>query len=79
MANDMQTLDLTVAEVMEYTGWPFEMANDYVSRSSDYMIVGQGSPEGSIPANKTRQYMDSGAGQLYINPVVGARTGWVAV
>lgn len=75
----MQTLDLTVAEVMQYTGWPFEMANDYVSRTSDYMLVGQGSPEGLMPANKTRQYFDSDAGQLYVNPVIGAKTGWVAV
>ena len=79
MANDMQTLDLTVAEVMEYTGWPFEMANDYVSRTTDYMIVGSGSPEGIMPSNKTRQYFDAVANQLYINPAIGARDGWVVV
>lgn len=79
MANDMQTLDLTIAEVMEYTGWSFEMANDYVSRSSDYMIVGSGSPEGAIPSNRTRQYFDTSANQLYVNPAVGSRDGWVMV
>ncbi len=79
MANDMQSLDLTIAEVMEYTGWSFEMANDYVSRATDYMIVGSGSPEGVTPSNRTRQYFDAVSSQLYVNPVIGARDGWVMV
>lgn len=78
MANN-QSLDLSASEVMQFTGWPDEMVNDYISRGADYMLVGTGSPEGIQPANRTRQYLDSAAGKLYANPVIGARTGWVMV
>ncbi len=53
------------------------MANDYVSRTTDYMIVGSGSPEGVTPSNRTRQYLDAVTNQFYVNPVIGARDGWI--
>lgn len=79
MANDNLSLELSASDVMGFTGWPDAMVNDYISRGADYMLVGAGSPEGVRPANRTRQYFDSDASQMYVNPVVGARTGWVAV
>ena len=56
------------------------MVNDYISRGADYMLVGAGDPNTTgAPANRTRQYYDSAAGLLYVNPVIGARTGWVPI
>lgn len=56
------------------------MVNDYISRGADYMLVGAGDPNASsTPANRTRQYFDTTAAKLYVNPVIGARTGWVMV
>lgn len=79
MADQVNGLDLSASEVAFYTGWPDDMVNDYISRTVDYMQVGEGSPEGNIPANRTRQYFDTLSGDLYVNPVIGARTGWVIV
>lgn len=54
------------------------MVDDYISRGADYMLVGAGDPNASgRPANRTRLYMDTVALKLYMNPVIGARTGWV--
>lgn len=64
---------------MGFTNWADPMVNDYISKSADYALVGSGSPEGVQPANRTRQYFDTVAGKLYMNPVIGARTGWVMV
>lgn len=65
---------------MSFTGWPDAMVNDYISRNADYMLTGEGNPNTlNMPANKTRQFFDTAASQLYINPVIGSRTGWVAV
>ena len=79
MANDNQGLFLSAVDVMNMTGWSEAMINDYISRRSDYMLTGNGSPEGVEPANQTRQYLDIDTTTLYVNPVVGARTGWVAI
>lgn len=79
MANDNQSLFLSATDVMSMTGWPDAMVNDYISRFPDYMLIGSGTPEGNQPANQTRQYYDADNEVLYINPVIGARTGWVAV
>ncbi|MBV4553061.1 hypothetical protein HU742_018100 [Pseudomonas sp. SWRI102] len=61
------------------TGWPEAMANDYVSRTSDYMLTGLGSPEGVVPSNRTRQFWSTDDQKLYINSAIGSRTGWVLV
>lgn len=61
------------------TKWPDPMVNDYISRGADYMLTGSGSPEGIEAANKARQYLDIDTTTLYVNPVIGARTGWVAI
>lgn len=80
MANDDLSLGLSASEVMDMTGWPSAMVDDYISRGADYMRVGNGDPNASsTPANRTRQYLDSLTGQLWVNPVIGSRTGWVAV
>lgn len=79
MANDNQSLFLSATDVMSMTGWPEAMVNDYISRFPDYMPVGIGSPNGVQPANQTRMYFDEDNEVLYVNPVIGARTGWVAV
>lgn len=81
-------LALTDGEVKSLTGWPDALVNDYTSvlnslralaGAIEYMQVGTGSPEGSVAANASRQYYDTGAGTLYCNAVIGASTGWVAV
>jgi hypothetical protein len=80
LANNELSLDLSASDVAEFTGWPDAMVSDYISRGADYMLVGSGDPNtASMPANRTRQYFDSAAGKLYVNPVIGARTGWVIV
>jgi len=79
LANNNLSLDLSASDVMGFTGWPDAMVSDYISRGADYMLVGSGSPEGVQPANRTRQYLDTSTTQLYVNPVIGSRTGWVAV
>lgn len=79
MADQILGVELSAAEVAFYTGWPDAMVNDYISRTVDYMQVGEGSPEGAIASNRTRLYFDSLGGDLYANPLIGARTGWVIV
>lgn len=64
---------------MGFTGWPDPMVNDYIAKGADYPLTGDGSPEGVQPANRTRQYFDTTAGKLYMNAVIGSRTGWVIV
>lgn len=54
--------------------------SDYIAKGADYMLVGAGDPNVlGKPANRTRFYMDTVALKLYMNPVIGARTGWVLV
>lgn len=77
MANDTQALYLSASEVMSETGWGDAMVNDYISRGADYMLIGEGSPEGVIPSNRTRQYFDTAASKLYVNPLINERDGWV--
>lgn len=79
MANNDLSLGLSASEVMGMTGWPDAMVSDYVSRGADYMLTGNGSPEGVVPANRTRQYWAVDDEKLYINAVIGSRTGWVQV
>ncbi|MBC2659747.1 hypothetical protein H7A76_30305 [Pseudomonas sp. MSSRFD41] len=80
MANGDLSLDLSASDVMSFTGWPDPMVNDYISRGADYMLTGDGDPNTlNIPANRTRQYFDRAGSKLYVNPVIGARAGWVAV
>lgn len=80
MADNNQSLDLSASDVMTFTGWPDAMVNDYISRGADYMIVAAGDPNTTaMPANRTRQYFDTTTSKLYVNPVIGSRTGWVAV
>lgn len=78
MANDNLSLDLSAADVLGFTGWPDAMISDYIAKGADYMLVGEGDPNVlGKPANRTRLYMDTVALKLYMNPVIGARTGWV--
>jgi hypothetical protein len=42
-------------------------------------LSGAGSPEGVVPANNSRLYVDELAPQLYFNPSAGSLTGWVAI
>lgn len=80
MANDNLSLELSASDVMSFTGWPDAMVSDYISRGADYMLTGAGDPNTlNIPANRTRQYLDTVAVKMYVNPVIGARTGWVLV
>lgn len=80
MANDNLSLDLSAADVLGFTGWPDAMVSDYIAKGADYMLIGEGDPNVSgKPANRTRQYFDTTASKLYVNPVIGARTGWVLV
>jgi len=53
------------------------MVNDYISRVSVYMLTGNGSPEGIQPANASRLYLDLDTNDIYVNPVINSRTGWV--
>ncbi len=65
---------------MGFTGWPDPMVSDYIAKGADYMLTGAGDPNAlNIPANRTRQYLDTVAVKMYVNPVIGARTGWVLV
>lgn len=88
LADSYTGLALSAIDVEELTGWPQPMVDDYVSiltslatiaNSIDYMAVDAGAPEGVVAANKTRQYYDTAGMLLYVNPVVGATTGWIAV
>ncbi len=50
--------------------------------SNSVMIVGSGSPNGVVESNFSRQYYDvsgSVGSRFYVNPTVGADTGWVAI
>jgi hypothetical protein len=83
-------LDLSADELRELTNWPEPVINAFISLAQDlittaqsidnnFMQVGTGSPEGAVTSNKSRQYFDSAASTLYINPVIGADSGWVAI
>lgn len=81
-------LDLSASEVKALTGWPDAIVNDYTSvlnslralaSSIQVMEVGVGDPNGVATANNSRQYFNSASGVLWVNPVVGATTGWVPV
>lgn len=77
MAND--SLFLSASEVKDLTGWPDVMVNDYISRVSLYMLTGSGSPEGVEPSNASRLYLDTDNNDIWVNPEVGVKTGWVPV
>ena len=83
-------LDLSADELRQLTDWPEPVINAFISLAQDLittaqsidsnlMQVGTGSPEGVITSNKSRQYFDSSANTLYINPDVGSDSGWVAI
>lgn len=40
---------------------------------------GTGSPEGVVTATRTNLYVETGTGQLWHNPTIGANTGWVQI
>lgn len=81
-------LDLSAAEVKALTGWPDPIVNDYTSlinslrglaSSIQTMAVGIVDPNGVVVANNSRQYFNSATSKLWINPVIGATTGWVVL
>lgn len=91
MANfngDYLGLDLSAAEVKALTGWPDPIVNDYVSvlnslraLASAIQVMDSGivDPNGVATANNSRQYFNTVTSKLWINPVVGANTGWVVI
>lgn len=83
MANDNLGLSLSASELKALTNWPDQVINDYISRLEEIefslMQVGGPGPEGTVPANKSRQYYSTDNQLLYVNPLVGEKTGWVAV
>jgi len=81
-------LDLSASEVKGLTGWPDAIVNDYTSvlnslrllaSSIQVMDVGVVDPNGNVTSNNSRQYFNSATSKLWINPVVGALTGWVVI
>lgn len=81
-------LALSASEVKALTGWPDAIVNDYTSvlnsltqlaSAIQVMDVGVVDPEGAVTANNSRQYFNSVTGKLWVNPVVGATTGWVLI
>lgn len=90
ITQDFIGLALSAEEVAQLTGWPEPMVSAFVSLVEDlattansvdanFMQVGTGSPEGAVTANKSRQYFDSNTSTLYVNPVVGADSGWISI
>lgn len=92
MANNFQGdylgLDLSASEVKALTGWPEPIVNDYTSvlnslrqlaSSIQVMEVGIVDPNGVVAANNSRQYFNSVTNKFWVNPVVGATTGWISV
>lgn len=91
MANftgDYLGLDLSANEVKALTNWPDPIVNDYTSvlnslralaSSIQVMDVGVVDPNGVVTANNSRQYFNSTTSKLWINPVIGATTGWVMI
>ncbi len=81
-------LDLSASEVKDLTGWPDPIVNDYTSvlnslrqlaSAIQVMDVGAIAPNGVVASNNSRQYFNSATGKLWINPVIGATTGWVVI
>ena len=87
-AGDYIGWNLTDAEVKALTGWPDPIVSDYTSllnslrtlaSAIQVMDVGIVDPNGVVSANNSRQYFNSVTNKLWINPVIGANTGWVSV
>lgn len=81
-------LDLSASEVSALTGWPDAIVSDYTSvinslrtLASNIQVMDSGlvDPEGVVTANNSRQYFNSVTSKLWVNPVVGAVTGWVLI
>lgn len=81
-------LDLSASEVKALTNWPDAIVNDYTSvlnslrqlaSAIQVMDVGVVDPNGSVTSNNSRQYFNSVTSKLWVNPVVGATTGWVLI
>ena len=81
-------LDLSALEVKALTGWPDAIVSDYTSvlnslrtlaSAIQVMEVGIVDPNGVVAANNSRQYFNSVTSKLWVNPVVGANTGWVSI
>lgn len=62
-------------------------AEDYAAKGRDIVrlfasvspLNGILPPEGVATANLSKMYVDTAAQILYFNPVIGAKTGWVAL
>lgn len=81
-------LDLSANEVAALTGWPEAIVSDYTSvinslralaAAIQVMDSGIVDPEGVVTANNSRQYFNSVTSKLWVNPVIGATTGWVLI
>lgn len=93
MANlreDFNSLYLSAFELTTLTQWPDAVIDDYIAilrgmialadqLDASTMRVATGAPENVVTANDSRQYFDLNANKFYINPVIGAKTGWVAI
>lgn len=44
---------------------------------TDRILFGEDSPEGVIVSNTRQMYVDTLTNELYINPDVGEKTGWL--
>ena len=49
------------------------------SLASQGILVGDGSPEGTVESNLSRLYVNETTNQIFINPCVGVNTGWVTI
>ena len=86
-------LALSADELVELVDWPPSLVEDYTSITnslqqmsslivSNRMIVGTGSPSGSVTSNHSRQYLDSGGAEgarFWVNSLVGVKVGWIAI
>ena len=88
LGEDYIGLDLSASEVKALTGWPDTIVNDYTSvlnslraLASSIQVMSSGAidPNGAVISNNSRQYFNTSTGKLWINPVVGASTGWVVI
>lgn len=88
LSNSFIGLDLSANEIKALTGWPDPIVNDYTSvlnslrllaSQIQVMDVGVVDPNGAVAANNSRQYFNSATSKLWVNPVVGALTGWVVI
>lgn len=88
--NEFKSLRFSAFDLRALVDWPDSVINDYTTTigsldalanqvAASTMIVDTGAPENVVTSNDSRQYFDSNTDKLYINPVVGAITGWVLI